>query len=91
MEKKLKLSISGTSKKTINNIEKAKLKSKNSVIIEKPSVRHQQKNFSETLIIKYQQNQLTLQQCPFKKPNLSTSSDFEKRKLAEQRATKIEG
>jgi hypothetical protein len=45
-KKKLKLSISGSSKKTINNIEKAKFKSKNSVIIERPSARHQQKNFS---------------------------------------------
>ena len=34
-KKKLKLSISGSSKKTINNIEQAKSQSKNSVIIEK--------------------------------------------------------
>ena len=89
-KKKLKLSISGTSKKTINNIEKAKLKSKNSVIIEKPSVRHQQKNFSRNFNNKISTKPTyTSQQPPFlKKPKLSTSSDFEKRKLAEQRATK---
>ena len=34
-KKKLKLSISGTSKKTLNSIEQAKLKSKNTVFIEK--------------------------------------------------------
>ena len=34
-KKKLKLSISGSSKKTINNIELAKSQGKNSVIIEK--------------------------------------------------------
>ena len=34
-KKKLKLSISGTSKKTINSIEQAKPQSKNAVLIEK--------------------------------------------------------
>ena len=34
-KKKLKLSISGTSKKTLNSIEQAKSKSKNTVVIEK--------------------------------------------------------
>ena len=34
-KKKLKLSVTGTSKKTINSIEQAKSQSKNSVIIEK--------------------------------------------------------
>ena len=36
-KKKLKLSVTGTSKKTINSIEQAKSQSKNSVIIEKKS------------------------------------------------------
>ena len=89
-KKKLKLSISGSSKKTINNIEKAKFKSKNSVIIERPSARHQQKNFSRNFNNKSSTKPtFTSQKPPFlKKPNLSTPSDFEKRKLAEQRATK---
>ena len=34
-KKKLKLSISGASKKTINSIEQAKSQSKNTVVIEK--------------------------------------------------------
>ena len=37
-KKKLKLTISGSSKKTINNIELAKSKNKNSVVIEKKSL-----------------------------------------------------
>ena len=87
-KKKLKLSISGSSKKTINNIEKAKFKSKNSVIIEKPSGRNQQKpfrNFNSKISAK---PNFTSKKTPFLKPNLSNQSDFEKRKLAEQRATK---
>ena len=39
VKKKLKLSISGSSKKTINSIEQAKTKSKNTVVIEKKSTR----------------------------------------------------
>ena len=38
-KKKLKLSISGSTNKTINSIEKAKNKSKNTVVIEKKSKR----------------------------------------------------
>ena len=38
-KKKLKLSISGSSKKTISSIEKAKTKSKNTVVIQKKSTR----------------------------------------------------
>ena len=37
-KKKLKLSISGSSKKTINSIEQAKSQSKNTVVIEKKSI-----------------------------------------------------
>ena len=87
-KKKLKLSISGSSKKTINNIEKARFKSKNSVIIEKPSGRNHQKpfrNFNSKISAK---PNFTSKKTPFLKPNSSNQSDFEKRKLAEQRATK---
>ena len=46
-KKKLKLSISGASKKTINSIEQAKSQSKNTVVIEKRSPRYGGKpNFS---------------------------------------------
>ena len=91
-KKKLKLSISGNSKKTINNIEKAKFKSKNSVIIEKSSSgRYQQKNHTKgsnfSNKVSPKPNFLQKKQT-FLKPNTSNQSDFEKRKLAEQRATK---
>ncbi len=88
-KKKLKLSISGSSKKTINNIEKAKFKSKNSVIIEKSSGRTQQKNFSRNFNSKVSTKpNFTSKKPSFSKSNLSNQSDFEKRKQAEQRATK---
>ena len=46
-KKKLKLSISGASKKTISSIEQAKSQSKNTVVIEKRSPRFGNKpNFS---------------------------------------------
>ena len=46
-KKKLKLSITGTSKKTINSIEQAKSQSKNTVVIEKRNTRFSGKpNFS---------------------------------------------
>ena len=87
-KKKLKLSISGSSKKTISNIEKAKFKSKNSVVIEKSSSRHQQKNFSRNLNKSSSKSSFITKKPPFIKQNLSPQSDFEKRKLAEQRATR---
>ena len=92
--KKTKLSISGTAKKSIKNIERAKTQGKNSVIIEKSRNNYLKKglssgpqgsvskskpqsfnrgtSFKSTLSIKMQPN----------------SNDFERRKLAEQRATK---
>ena len=90
-KKKLKLTISGSSKKTINNIELAKSHGKNSVVIEKKNTRFGSKStFSKN----------THQRNTFNKPKtnfvprdpviskLSSTNDFEKRKLAEQRATK---
>ena len=90
-KKKLKLTISGSSKKTINNIELAKSQGKNSVIIEKKPKFGNKNSF--------QKNQNQNQNRNFKsKPNLKfnqesfisppKTNDFEKRKLAEQRATK---
>ena len=90
-KKKLKLSISGTSKKTINSIEQAKTKSKNAVLIEKKSGKY----LGKSVYTKpYKQNDINKNQKSFspRKPifskPLSISSDFEKRKLAEQRATR---
>ncbi len=90
-KKKLKLSISGTSKKTINSIEQAKTKSKNAVLIEKKSGKY----LGKSVYTKpYKQNDINKNKQSFspRKPifskPLSISSDFEKRKLAEQRATR---
>ena len=90
-KKKLKLSISGSSKKTINNIELAKSYDKNSVVIEKKNTRFGSKpSFSKST---HQRNTFNKSKTNFvprdpvtSKP--SSANDFEKRKLAEQRATK---
>jgi len=90
-KKKLKLSISGNTKKTISNIEQAKSNPRNSVVINKNKT-FQKKKFYKS----------SSTGDNFKKPNLNSGfkrtsqnffpkkniSDFEKRKLAEQRATK---
>ena len=93
MEKKTKLTISGIAKKSIKNIEKAKAKAKNSVLIEKQTNKFPNKgsqfkgssfkpkhtsNFSRGIPNKPSFGNKT----PF------LTSDFERRKLAEQRATK---
>ena len=90
-KKKLKLTISGSSKKTFNNIELAKSHGKNSVVIEKKNTRfgsktsfpknnHQRSTFNKT------NKNFSPRDPVITKP--SSSNDFEKRKLAEQRATK---
>ena len=89
-KKKLKLSISGSSKKTFSSIEEAKLKSKNTVVIEKKNPRFQGKpQFSRQNAETYRPNK-NLSQKPnsFIKTSPVPTSDFEKRKLAEQRATR---
>ena len=95
-KKKLTLSIS-SSKKTIKSIEEAKSQSKNSVIIDKkprfsgkPSYTRtttRNKNIPEknTNFSKHKQH---TKPNFFSKPGSAVPSDFEKRKLAEQRATK---
>ncbi len=90
-KKKLKLSISGASKKTINSIEQAKSHSKNTVVIEKRSSRFGGKpNFSRGAKSSENKPQGVFipKKTNFSKPSLSITSDFEKRKLAEQRATR---
>ena len=90
-KKKLKLTISGSSKKTINNIELAKSHGKNSVVIEKKNTRFGSKStFSKNT---HQRNTFNKPKTNFvpKDPTISkpsSTNDFEKRKLAEQRATK---
>ncbi len=91
-KKKLKLSISGSSKKTISSIEQAKTKSKNTVVIEKKTTRFTGKShFSRTSIKNDKLRSKPFhpqKKINFSKPELNVNSDFEKRKLAEQRATR---
>ena len=90
-KKKLKLSISGATKKTINSIEQAKSQSKNTVVIEKRSTRFGGKpNFSRGAKLTESKLQSTFipKKTNFSKPPSPVTSDFEKRKLAEQRATR---
>jgi len=93
MEKKTKLTISGTAKKSIKNIEIAKTQGKNSVVIEKQTGKFSSKGGS----FKFGTNKPKINSTfnrgvPLKSSfNPKTSpitNDFEKRKLAEQRATK---
>ncbi len=90
-KKKLKLSISGSSKKTINSIEQAKSQSKNTVVIEKKPRFGVKPNYSRPNT----SNERPKESAPFvsrnnifSKPITSPNSDFERRKLAEQRATR---
>ena len=91
-KKKTKLTISGSSKKTISNIELAKSKGKNSVIIEKKLGRFGNKprfpknNKQETSF--KSKSFITSKETVFSKPSPTPSNHFEKRKLAEQRATR---
>tara|TARA_B100001741_G_scaffold35429_1_gene25339 strand:- start:1431 stop:3653 length:2223 start_codon:yes stop_codon:yes gene_type:complete len=91
-KKKLKLSITGSTKKTINSIEQAKTQSKNTVVIEKKSSRFSGKpKFSRPGPVndKFKNRSTFPSKKPsFSKPLINTNSDFEKRKLAEQRATR---
>ena len=93
MEKKTKLKISGIAKKSIQNIEKAKTQSKNSVIIEKQSSKFLNKSSSFKSSFNKPKSNSSFNKGAFIKSNFSSktpqvSSDFERRKLAEQRATK---
>ena len=89
-KKKLKLTISGSSKKTISNIELAKSQAKNSVVIEKKNKRFgskpsfSKKNLQKTTFNKPKTNFIPREQTTSKKLVIN---DFEKSKLAEQRAT----
>jgi len=93
MEKKTKLTISGTVKKSIKNIEKVKTQGKNSVVIEK----HSSKITGKSGSFKYgltkpkigsKFNRETLKKSGLVTKSSPIKSDFERRKLAEQRATK---
>jgi len=90
-KKKTKLTISGSSKKTMSSIEIAKTQGKNSVLIQKKPNRYANKsNFvNKNQKPYFPSKSSTFPKKPvFSKPPINTSNDFEKRKLAEQRATK---
>ncbi|WP_440935492.1 translation initiation factor IF-2 [Candidatus Pelagibacter sp.] len=94
MEKKTKLTISGgIAKKSIKNIDKAKNLGKNSVIIEKQTGKFSSRGGSIKSNSSKTKNNFTSNKGTFSKPNYipkspPLTSDFERRKLAEQRATK---
>ncbi len=93
MEKKTKLKISGIAKKSIQNIEKAKTQGKNSVIIEKQSNKFSNKGSSFKSSLNKSKSTSPINRGASLKPSFSPKStqlpsDFERRKLAEQRATK---
>ena len=95
--KKTKLTLSGIAKKSIENIELAKTQSKNSVVIEKKTSRYPNKGpFNKTYGNKSVNNNsksatkvfVEPRSATFSKPSSTITNDFEKRKLAEQRATR---
>ena len=75
--KKLKLSISGKPKKSLKNFETSKAQDRHSVIIQKNQNKFPQKG-----------NSLRPNRSRFSTKAQINANDFEKRKLAEQRATK---
>src|SRR5210317_687703 len=93
--KKTKLTISGTAKKSIKNIEIAKTQGKNSVVIEKPKNNFVKRTGSFRPAVTTTTTKPTssfTRGAPLKPSfGLKTppiTNDFERRKLAEQRATK---
>ncbi|MDC0250197.1 translation initiation factor IF-2 [Candidatus Pelagibacter sp.] len=93
MEKKTKLTISGTAKKSFKNIELAKTQGKNSVVIEKqPNKFPSRGGSSRPGGFKPRTTSTFNRGAPVKSSFVPKSppitNDFERRKLAEQRATK---
>jgi translation initiation factor IF-2 len=93
MEKKTKLTISGTAKKSFKNIEIAKTQGKNSVVIEKQPSKFPSRSGSHRPGGFKPKTTSTFNRGAAVKPSFAPKSppitnDFERRKLAEQRATK---
>ena len=85
--KKTKLTISGSPKKSFKNFEPSKTKGKKTVVIDKPSSRSFNKGgFNKTPGSNFKRNPST--NTKFVPKTQPVISDFERRKLAEQRATK---
>ena len=91
-EKKTKLTISGTSKKSFKNFKSPDNPGKKTVVIDKHSNRSFNKgSFKKTSNFKnssYLSNKNLSLKANFSPKVSSATSDFERRKLAEQRATK---
>ena len=91
-KKKIKLTISGSSKKSFKNIDSSKSQTKKTVIIERqPSKSSGKGGFSNKFTKKpnFTNNKYGINsKINFSQKISSTPTDFEKRKLAEQRATK---
>ena len=93
MEKKTKLTISGSAKKSIKNIEIAKNQRINSVVIGKQTGKFSNRGTSFKSGTNKQRTTTSLNRVAplktsFNPKSPSITNDFEKRKLAEQRATK---
>ena len=93
MEKKTKLTISGSAKKSIKNIEIAKSQGKNSVVIEKQTGKFSSRggSFRSTTNKSRPSSNFsrgTALKTSFNSKSPPITNDFERRKLAEQRATK---
>ena len=92
MEKKTKLTISGSAKKSIKNIERAKSQGKNSVLIDKQSNKFANRAGSFKTFSSKPKTGSTfnrgVQKTTFNSNLSPATNDFERRKLAEQRATK---
>ena len=90
--KKTKLTLSGIAKKSIENIELAKTQSKNSVIIEKKTNKFSNRN--KPISVRSKKNlsstkgNFSSKPTTILKPSSPITNDYEKRKLAEQRATR---
>ena len=96
--KKTKLTLSGIAKKSIENIELAKTQSKNSVVIEKKLNKFAPggSNFNRLASVRSKPvvsptGSFTPRAITETKPSSPITNDYEKRKLAEQRATKTQG
>ena len=93
MEKKTKLTISGSAKKSIRNIEIAKTQGKNSRVIEKQGGKFTNRGGSFRPGVGKPKSTTSFNRGAPLKPSFAPksppiTSDFERRKLAEQRATK---
>ncbi len=93
MKKKTKLTISGSAKKSIKNIEIAKAQSKNAVVIEKQTGKFPNRGGSFRPNSGKPKPTSSFSRGTGIKPSFAAKSppitnDFERRKLAEQRATK---